>query len=64
MKNCTECQNYKDNNCYPLNENYSFRIVNPYSEDFCPIFKDKEEKLENKENLEYNINKDEERREE
>ena len=43
---------------------YSFRIVNPYSEEFCPIFKDKEEKLENKENLEYNINKDEERREE
>lgn len=64
MKNCTECQNYKDNNCCPLNENYSFRIVNPYSEDFCPIFKGKEEKLENKENLEYNINKDEERREE
>ena len=64
MKNCIECQNYKDNRCYPPNENYSFRIVNPYSEVFCPIFRDKEEKLENEENLEYNINKDEERREE
>ena len=64
MKNCTECQNSKDNNCCPPNESYSFRIVTRCSEDFRPILQDKEEKLENKENLEYNINKDEERREE
>lgn len=62
MKNCTECENYKDNNCYPPDGSYSFKVINPYSEDYCSIFRDKKGKLEIKENLEYNINKDKERR--
>ena len=69
MKSCVECSNYNQNEgrCYPFELFdkfvFSYKINNPYSEDNCSLFSDKQ-KFENEEKLKYNINKDEKKGEE